>query len=103
MQETWVRSLDGEGPLEKETATHSSILPGTFQGRRSLRATVRGVAESDATAQPSSGNTCLRMLRSFQTRSAGLQLRVSLSQRVWAFPHLQQCPSYLEVLPWPSQ
>ena len=26
MQETQVRSLDGEDPLEKETATHSSIL-----------------------------------------------------------------------------
>ena len=26
MQETWVRSLNGEDPLEKEMATHSSIL-----------------------------------------------------------------------------
>ena len=26
MQETWVRSLDQEDPLEKEMATHSSIL-----------------------------------------------------------------------------
>ena len=26
MQETWVESLDWEDPLEKETATHSSIL-----------------------------------------------------------------------------
>ena len=26
MQETWVRSLGQEGPLEKEVATHSSIL-----------------------------------------------------------------------------
>ena len=26
-QETWVRSLDWEGPLEKGMATHSSILP----------------------------------------------------------------------------
>ena len=26
MQETWVLSLDWEGPLEKGTATHSSIL-----------------------------------------------------------------------------
>ena len=26
MQETQVRSLDGEDPLEKEMATHSSIL-----------------------------------------------------------------------------
>ena len=26
MWETWVRSLDWEDPLEKESATHSSIL-----------------------------------------------------------------------------
>ena len=26
MRETWVRSLGGEDPLEKEKATHSSIL-----------------------------------------------------------------------------
>ena len=26
MQETWVRSLGGEDPLEKEMTTHSSIL-----------------------------------------------------------------------------
>jgi len=26
MQETWVRSLDWEDPLEKEMATYSSIL-----------------------------------------------------------------------------
>ena len=26
MQETWVRSLDGEDPLKEEMATHSSIL-----------------------------------------------------------------------------
>ena len=33
MQETWVQSLGGEGPLEKEVATHSNVLalriPGT--------------------------------------------------------------------------
>ena len=27
MQETWVRSLGWEGPLEKEMAPHSSTLP----------------------------------------------------------------------------
>ena len=26
MRETWIRSLGGEDPLEKEMATHSSIL-----------------------------------------------------------------------------
>ena len=36
MWETWVQSLGREDPLEKEMATHSSILPGESHGRRSL-------------------------------------------------------------------
>ena len=34
MQETWVRSLGGEDPLEKETATH--FLTEKSHGQRSL-------------------------------------------------------------------
>ena len=50
MRETWVRSLGQEDPLEKEMATHSSILPGKFQGRRNLVGyIVHGIAESDMT------------------------------------------------------
>ena len=46
VQETWVRSLGGEDPLEKEMATHSSILawktswmekPGGLQSMESRR------------------------------------------------------------------
>ena len=37
VQETWVRSLGREDPLEKEMATHSStLLLGKFHGWRSL-------------------------------------------------------------------
>ena len=36
MQETRVRSLGWENPLEKEITTHSSILAGKFHGWRSL-------------------------------------------------------------------
>ena len=36
MWETWVQSLGWEDLLEKEMATHSSILPGKSHGRRSL-------------------------------------------------------------------
>ena len=36
MQETWVRSLSQEDPLEREMATHSSILAWEFCGQRSL-------------------------------------------------------------------
>ena len=36
MWETWVPSLRWEDPLEKEMATHASILPGESHGQRSL-------------------------------------------------------------------
>ena len=41
LEETWIRSLSWEDPLEKETATHSSILawriPWTIQSMESQR------------------------------------------------------------------
>ena len=46
MQETWVRSLGWEDPLEEGMATHSSILLENSYGQRSLRATVHGVPKS---------------------------------------------------------
>ena len=54
MQETWVQSLDREEPLEKEMATHSSILawripwteePGGLQSPGSQRVRHDGAAE----------------------------------------------------------
>ena len=45
MRETWVRSLGWEDPLEKGTATHSSILENSM-GRGAWRATVDGVPKS---------------------------------------------------------
>ena len=36
MQETWVRFLGREDPLEEEMATHSNILTGESHGQRSL-------------------------------------------------------------------
>ena len=52
MQETWVRSLGWEDPLEKEMATHSSILAGKFHGWRSLMGySPWGCKELDTTEQ----------------------------------------------------
>ena len=46
-QETGVRSLGGEDPLEEEMATHSSLLPGESHGQRSLEGySPRGHEES---------------------------------------------------------
>ena len=36
MQETWIRSLGEEDPLEREVTTHFSGLPGKSRGQRSL-------------------------------------------------------------------
>ena len=50
MQETQVRSLDREDPLEEEIATHSSILAGESHGQRSLAGySPCGFKESDRT------------------------------------------------------
>ena len=50
MRETWVRSLDQEDPLEKEMATHSSILPGKSHGQRNLVGySPKSLKESDMT------------------------------------------------------
>ena len=47
MQETWVQSLDQKVPLEKEVATHSSILTWRIpMDRGAWRATVHGVTKS---------------------------------------------------------
>ena len=47
VQETWVQALDQEDPLEKEMATHSSILAWRISmDRGAWRATVHGVAKS---------------------------------------------------------
>ena len=47
MMETWVQSMDWEGPLEEVMATHSSILPWRIPADRGAgRATVHGVAQT---------------------------------------------------------
>ena len=42
MQETWVQSLGWEDPLEKEMATHSSILAWEIPWTGAWQATARG-------------------------------------------------------------
>ena len=47
VQETWVRSLSWDDPLEEGMATHSSILAWRIpMDSRAWWATVRGVAEN---------------------------------------------------------
>ena len=55
MQQTQVRSLGREDPLEKEMATHSSILAGKSHGQKSLAGyspwRLKGVGHDLATKQ----------------------------------------------------
>ena len=47
MQETWVRSLGWENPLEEATATHSSILAWRItMDRGAWQATIHGITKS---------------------------------------------------------
>ena len=45
-QESWVRFLGQEDPLEKGMATHSNIHVGEFHGQGAWRTTVHGVTKS---------------------------------------------------------
>ena len=51
MWETWVQSLDWEGPLEEGVATYSVSLPGESPRTDEPEATVHGVTESDTIEQ----------------------------------------------------
>ena len=52
MQETWVRSLGREDPVEKEMQPTPVFLPGESHGQRSLAGySPRGRKESDTTEQ----------------------------------------------------
>ena len=52
MRETWIRSLGGEDPLEKEMATHSSILAWRIPWMEELGGLQStGRKESDTTEQ----------------------------------------------------
>ena len=64
MQETWLQSLGWEDPLEKELATHSSILAWRIpMGKGAWQATVLLHKESDTTEQLSTAllNIVLKM------------------------------------------
>ena len=62
LQKIWVRSLGQEDPLEKETATHSSILTWRIPWTESGVLQSRGSQELDKTEQV---NYHLRIPRAF--------------------------------------
>ena len=81
MQETQVQSQGWEDPLEKEMATHSSILAWEIPCTKEPgRATVHGVTESDTTEQLSTcAHACTHTLSEWRTPAAGVN--ISIPQR----------------------
>ena len=60
VQETWVRSLDQEDPLEKEMATQFSTFAWKFHGQRSLVGySPQGRKESDTTKATDDAHTTI--------------------------------------------
>ena len=62
MQETWIRSLGGEDPLEEGTATHSSMLVWRIPWTEDWQAAVHVVAKSQAGLRPLSTLACIFLL-----------------------------------------
>ena len=60
MQETWVRSLGQEDPLEKKMATIPVLLPGKSQGQRSLVGYSH--KESDATKRLNNNTVMMKLI-----------------------------------------
>ena len=72
-QETWVRSLGQEDPLEREMATHSRFLPGKSHGQRNLAGcSPWGCKESDTTERLSSSSSmiCAKAPETWRTTSS---------------------------------
>ena len=78
MQETWVRSLGGEDPLEKNMATHSSVVawrilwteePGGLQALRSQR--VRHDWSNGTRTQACMSVTSIKLEKRIKQKSTG--------------------------------
>ena len=78
MQETQVQSLGRENPLEKEMATHSSILAWGIMVRGAWRATVHGVER----VRPNLVTKQQQMLIHQQLQLPSMFRRVTRSQRI---------------------
>ena len=86
MQETGVQSLGLEDPMEKEMATHSSVLAWEIHGQRSLVGySPRGCKESDTTRIDLANTLTLINYSPFPTRVASL-----VAQLVKNLPTMQE-------------
>ena len=85
MQETQVRSLGWEDPLEKEMATHSSVLAGKSHGQRSLAGhSLQGHKESDTTAHLSTLTSLQRLCPPWQGSAGWEGAGVGIRATFWS-------------------
>ena len=84
-QETRVRSPGGEDPLEKEMATHSSVLAGKSHGQRSLAGhSLQGHKESDTTAHLSTLTSLQRLCPPWQGSAGWEGAGVGIRTTFWS-------------------
>ena len=94
MQETWVRFLGWEDPLEEGMATHSNILAWRIpMVRRAWRATVHCVAESDMAVQLSMTQYTVGYKINMQKPTACLYANSEISEK-----KTLRCISFLCVM-----
>ena len=80
MQETWVRSPDWEDPMEKGTATHSSILAWRIPWTVCI---VNGIAKELDITERLAHNTCRNLLwwvkkrKNYRTALASINLNLN--------------------------
>ena len=96
MRETWVRSLGWEDPLEKEIATHSSILaweilctekPGEPQSMGSQRVGYSWVTYTHTHTHTEATNMSFNRLMEMQTMRHPDNGRVFNAKKKWAIKH----------------
>ena len=92
MQETWVRSLGWEDPLEKGKATHSSIVAGEFRGYSPW-----GRTESDMTERLSLHFTSVYNLRKGAAAAKSLQSCPTLCDPIDGSPPGSPVPGILQA------
>ena len=79
-QKTWVQSLDGDDPLEKEMTTHSSTLPGEFHEQGSLVGyTPWSHKESDTTERLSLSPSLSSLVYAMEIIRVAISTSVSLT------------------------
>ena len=87
MQETWIRSLGREGPLEKEMATHSCILvweiPWIEEPGRLESTGLHTVGHDLATEQQQQKFTRKKIVKTYKIQASVFIIRVSIHKIIF--------------------